>query len=186
MLANIKGIDRSNQEKLAELEAHGDWPGVVAFAERSIERDARTPEWWFVKGYALGQMDRWNDAQAALSESVKLDPQNLEAWQMLAQAQRLSGDAPRAAQTLERTLGLARDSSVTFYLLGETYAELNEHKRANTAYREALRLDPKFSEAWYGLGVMQARAGERSALRDTVARLQPLNAGLADRLLSLQ
>lgn len=186
LLANLRGLDRSNQEQLAELEQRGDWPGVVAFAERNIQREKRIPEWWFVKGYALGHMNQWPAARDAFAESVRLDPDSLQAWQMLGQSQRLSGDASRSAQTLERVLSMSRESPTTFYLLGEAYAELGRSDRAIAAYREALRLDPTLAEALYGLGAAHARAGERTQQRAIATRLAKLDPALAEKLLSLQ
>jgi len=62
------------------------------------------------------------------------------------------------------TLLVERDpeNSLHWLRLGNIYAMTNRSDAAVIAYREAVRLDPELSNAWYNLGVLQLRQAAHS------------------------
>lgn len=180
--ANLKGLETPVQERLIELERQRDWAGILVLADEALAKDRRRPEWWLVKGHTLGQLARWPEAAVAYAETVQFNPLELDGWFRLAQAQRLSGQAERAINTLERSLQVSRESPETFFQLGELHREQGNPRAASPAYREALRLQPDLPAAWYGLGLIAAAQGRFDERDAIVLRLQSTAPELAKRL----
>ena len=77
------------------------------------------------------------------------------------------------------------DSAMSFFLLGESYRDINLYERAAPSYVQAIGLDAGMADAWYGLGVSYARTGRRAELAAIHERLVKLNPGLASQLLQI-
>lgn len=157
-LQNLQGSPRPNVERLAALEAKGDWAGVLAIARSAVARDPLDAEWWYVKGSAEARLGEWTAARESFGTCVRLDPSDLDAWQMLAQSQGRSGDRAAAIRTLERALDVSRESPVTFFFLGEQYRLTGQRDAAIHAYREALRRRADFGEARAALERLEEKA----------------------------
>ncbi|MFM9881483.1 MAG: tetratricopeptide repeat protein [Burkholderiales bacterium] len=176
LFANLKGLETPVQERLLDLERKQDWSGILVLADEALAKDPRSPEWWFVKGHVLAQLTRWPEAATAYAEAVQFNPLELDGWFRLARAQHLSGYKDRSINTLERSLQVSRESSTTFFLLGELHRELGNSRAAIPAYREALRLQPDLPGAWFGLGLIagaEGRLGERDAIIERLKTLAP-------------
>lgn len=48
------------------------------------------------------------------------------------------------------------------------------------AFQQALRLDPEYAKAWYGLGLAYAVMGHRDQVMEVYRRLKGLDAALAE------
>jgi len=167
---------------MAELEIAQDWSGLTGFAEERIRREPTNYDWVVVAGYAW--LRRGDNAKAgdAFLLVTQRSPEDIDAWNMLGETQRLSGQPGRAAQTLERAATIDRTSSITYFLLGEAYRDAARLERATAAYRESLRREPQYAPAWFGLGTVYARTGPREELQAVKEQLQKLDPGLAEQL----
>jgi cytochrome c-type biogenesis protein CcmH/NrfG len=121
-------------------------------------------------------------AVTALSRVIQRNPEDIGAWNLLGETQRLAGQPGRAVQTLVRASAIGRTSFVTFFLLGEAYRDANRLDRAINAYREAARLEPQFAGGWFQLGSTQVRVGDREGARMALERLEKLDPVLAQDL----
>ena len=167
---------------MAELEMAQDWSGLTRFAEERIRLEPTNYDWRVVAGYAWlrrGDNARASDAFLLVTQR---NPEDIDAWNMLGETQRLSGQPARAAQTLERAATIDRTSSVTYFLLGEAYRDAGRLERATAAYRESLRHAPKYAPAWFGLGTVYVRTGSREELQAVKEQLQKLDPSLAEQL----
>jgi cytochrome c-type biogenesis protein CcmH/NrfG len=135
-----------------------------------------------IAGYAWLRSRDYPKAIAALSRVIQRNPEDIGAWNLLGEAERLSGQPGRGVQTLESASTIGRSSFVTFFLLGEAYRDTNRLDRAITAYREAARLEPQFARAWFELGSAQARLGDREEARLALEQLEKLDPALAQDL----
>jgi tetratricopeptide (TPR) repeat protein len=63
--------------------------------------------------------------------------------------------------------------------LGETWLELHDSARAETAFQNAIRLDPKSAAARYGLGFLHQARGENAAAIEQYSRAAELDPGMA-------
>jgi tetratricopeptide (TPR) repeat protein len=68
---------------------------------------------------------------------------------------------------------------------GDACYDLDHLNDAIDAYLQALRIDPKYVNAWYNLGITYYRSGNRAAALDVVQSLRTLDPGRADKLFNL-
>ncbi len=170
------------RQHIAELDKKQDWAAMVQFAEEQQKRDPEGSDWGVVAGYGWLRSRDYTKAIAALSRVTQRNPEDVSAWNLLGEAQRLAGQPGRAAQTLERASAVGRTSFVTFFLLGQAYRDADRLDRAINAYREAVRLEPQFAGSWFELGSAQARVGDRKEAQMALERLEKLDPTLAQDL----
>lgn len=186
LLGHLQSVDDGNRRRIVELESRGDWNGLAKLAEENLARDGRIADWWLVAGYAYSQMGRHERAAECYGEMVRLAPDDMLGWNLLAQSQREARQPQRAVQTLNNALLVRRDSVATWFLLGETYTDLGRPALAVDAYREALKLEQQLAQAWFGLGRSYARLGRTAEYEDALQALGRLNPALADELSKLR
>jgi len=186
LMNNLRTVDQPNQDRLAEFEAKRDWDGMIAFAQKNLQVDASSPDWWTVLGYAYSQKAQYERAAESFAEVVRYSPDQVEGYNLLAEAYRMMGQPERAIRTLDRGLRVTRDSPVTYYLLGENFNALGRPERAIEYYEQALRLDGRLVPAWYGLGVSYARLGRAAEFNEVVRGLRELSPPDAERLAQLE
>lgn len=183
LLSHLSRVPEANRTRIVEFEAKGDWEGLVRFAEENIAKDRSSADWWFVAGYAHTQLRRHARAAECFAEMVRLDPQDPEGWHGLAQAYRADQRPERAIRVLDQFVLVGRGTALAYHLLGESYSDLRRWNEAAGAYRDALNLDGRLAQSWFGLGRAEARLGRIRQAREALAVLErsapPLAAGLA-------
>lgn len=182
LLSHLEKTSDTNRRRVAELDARGDWKGLVELAEENLTLDRSNADWWLVKGYAYTQLGHHEQAAECYEEIVRIGPDNMLGWNLLAQSQRAARQPQRAAETLNNALLIRADSPATWFLLGESYTDLGRYQPAAQAYRQAVRLNRDFSQAWYGLGRSYARQGRQAEFEQIVQTLARLDPPLAQRL----
>lgn len=186
LLSHFQGMDESNQKRVAELEARKDWEGLTKLAEENLARDRNSSDWWIVAGYAYSQAGRHPRAIECYSEVVRLAPDDMLGWTLLAQSYRDAKQPLRAVQTLNNAHRVRQGTAETWFLLGESYSDLDRDLLAASAYREAVQRNGDFAQAWFGLGRAYARLGRRTEFEQALKRLEPLNAPLAKELAEMR
>lgn len=182
LLSHLQGVQDANRQRIAELESRKDWPALAKFADDNIVKDAFSPEWRLIGGYAHTQLGDHHRAAAYYREMVRLAPDEAAGYHFLAESQRASGEPARAVATLERALLVIRDSPLTHHLLGEALSDLSRPLQAVAAYRNALKMDPMLAQAWFGLGRASLRLGRENDAQEALAALTRLDPAMADRL----
>jgi tetratricopeptide (TPR) repeat protein len=74
-----------------------------------------------------------------------------EARYFLALIDKEAGDLPAATNLLEETVKLDPHNMMALYLLGQCLEQEHETEKAIAVWRQAIALDPKFSQALFGL-----------------------------------
>ena len=186
LLSHVKGMEESNRKRVAELEARKDWDGLTKLAEENLARDRNSPDWWTVAGYAHSQAGRRQRAIECYSEVVRLAPDDMLGWSLLAQSYRDAKQPLRAVQTLTNALRVRQGTAETWFLLGESYSDLDRDLPAASAYREAVQKNGEFARAWFGLGRAYARLGRRAEFEQALKSLERLDTSLAEALAELR
>lgn len=186
LLSHFQGMEEGNLKRVAELEERKDWDGLAKFAEDNLAKDRNNADWWLVAGYAHSRAGRYYRAIDCFSETVRLAPDDLLGWNLLAQSYRDSGQPRRAVQTLNNAHLVRKGTPATYYLLGESYSDLSRDLAAAAAYREAVELNAEFAQAWFGLGRAYARLGRTADFDVTLATLARLDGSLARDLAALR
>jgi cytochrome c-type biogenesis protein CcmH/NrfG len=89
-------------------------------------------------------------------------------------------------QTLTNALRVRQGNADTWFLLGESYSDLDRDLPAAAAYREAVQLNSEFPRAWFGLGRAYARLGRRAEYEQALKSLERLDVSLAKELAELR
>lgn len=77
-----------------------------------------------------------------------------------------------------------KSTSVMFNNLGLAYEYLGAPEKAVVSYKKSLRVDQGYDLAWYNLGLLAARTGDREQAIKSLKRLEQLNSQLAGLLSS--
>ena len=154
----------------------------MRYAEDQQRREPARSEWAVMAGYAWFRTGDYARTIALLSPVTLNSPEDIWAWNLLGESQRLAKQPDRAARTLERASTIGRSSFATFFLLGEAYRDAGRLDRAVTAYGEAVRLEPEFARGWFELGAASIRMGEVAEARTALERLQKLDPKLGEAL----
>jgi len=186
LLSHMQGMDDSNRKRIAELESRKDWDGLTKLAEENLARDPNNSDWWTVAGYAHSQAGRHPRASECYSEVVRLVPDDMLGWNLLAQSYRDTKQPLRAVQALNNAHRVRPGTAESWFLLGESYSDLDRDLPAAGAYREAVQQNGEFAQAWFGLGRAYARLGRRAEFEQALKGLEQLNAPLAKELAELR
>jgi superkiller protein 3 len=129
----ILTVCRMNSGKYAE--AASDYDRISA-------EQRNDPQFWLKLGYAhLGN----NSAIAALAcskRALKIDPAMMEALNLQAAAQYLTGNYKACASTCESIIRNESQSSFAWMLSGKCYEKLGNSDKASFAYEQSLKIKP--------------------------------------------
>lgn len=91
---------------------------------------------------------------------VDLDRRSPEAWLAVGNSFGLQKDHQRAIRCFQRAMQLEPSFAYAYTLCGHEYFESEEYEKAQTYYRNALRMDRRHYKAWYGLGMVNTSYGK--------------------------
>lgn len=113
-------------------------------------------------------------AMEEMQAATRAEPKLGGVWISLGTLEIRAGDEKKAIQAFKQAVGPGPQAAGGLdYLLGYAYAEVDSHARALTAYRQALKLNPKDSRVFYGIGVSYDKLGSTdsavAAFREVIA-----------------
>lgn len=133
--------------------------------------------------FTLGQLylrdDRFEDAIAQYRAAIDDFPSYLRAWKSLGIAQVRTGDNAGAAQAFSKVIELGGGDGSTYGLLGYAYSALDQYLSAESAYRNAILLDPETLD--WRMGLTKAVFKQRK-YGETVALAEELITRFPDRV----
>ena len=98
------------------------------------------------------QSERLNDAERTLSQLLKLQPKNSDAYNFLSviAAYRLKWE--EALDLVNKSLKISQNNSVALSNKGNILKELGRYSEALASYKRSIQLDPRHAEAFNNLG----------------------------------
>jgi tetratricopeptide (TPR) repeat protein len=186
LLSQTQRVEDSNRRRIVAFEQNRDWAGLARFAEDNIKRDAHTPDWWMVAGYAYTEQGKHARAAECYLEGVRLEPDASLGWSLLAQSYRAAGQPERAANALNNALLARRDDAQLYWLMGETQSDMRRWQPAIAAYRDALQANEQYLPAWRGLERAYTETGRAEDAREAGRMLDRYTAEQAAKAKALQ
>jgi len=119
----------------------------------------------------LIQTKRFPEARTLNDEILKANPNDEGALVYQAQMQISSGDVNDAAQKLETVIKNNPKNAEGHYALGVAYDKLGYTERAESEWREALRLQPNMLDAARSLASAAMRQGDSATLEEASSQL---------------
>jgi Tfp pilus assembly protein PilF len=127
-------------------------------------------------GILLAEQGRPEEAEAALREALRIDPQLAHAHSNLGNLLAEQGHPVEAEAALREALRIDPQLAQAHSNLGNLLAEQGRPEEAEEAYREALRIDPQDAKVYSNLGHLLTKQGRpveaEAALREAL-RIDP-------------
>lgn len=132
----------------------------------------------FTLGNVLYQQDKLDDASAAYQESIRKFPKFRRAWGNLAQIQYRRGEFDKAIESFGEVIALGGASGLIYGLMGVSHSKLGNDIAAESAFRQAMMLDPK--RVHWKMGLADSFFKQRR-FADAVSLFDDLIAAAPDR-----
>jgi predicted TPR repeat methyltransferase len=124
---------------------------------------ARSAADWLAEGIAHYEAQDWNQAGAALEQSLALDPRQAEAWYRLGNVREEQGRDDRdAAACFENAVALDPAHARAWNNLGSAQQRLGHGELALGSYRKAMQTDPGLAQACLNLGRLAGTRGDHA------------------------
>lgn len=123
-----------------------------------------------------------------INESLEINPNNAEAYRVMAYSYEISEDYENAILNYEKSIELDSTNAITFAGLGHTYNLLGEDELAEINYKKALENDPILDYALYNLAKLQFKVGNMEGATESASlavEVSPNNRFRAESLLLL-
>ena len=144
----------------------GDLQGAVALFRAALETTPDCVECQRNLGIVLGQLEAWDEAEAAIRAALAADPDSAESYEALAgiyNAQRRFDDAAEASAAAARLSGGGgggSDDPTAVFDQGLIFWNAGRLDEARQQFERTLELDPEHGEAHYWLGMANLNAGQ--------------------------
>lgn len=146
--AGMKSAAAANEEYLASI----------------LSRPDQWDSHYNMGNYHLSRSDL-NEAVASYNTALRLDPRAVPVMVNQSIAYARLGETAKAADALDRALGIAPDNAAAHFNMGLLRAELNDMNAAESHLREALKTDPRMGAAAYNLCIILSKDRPDEALR---------------------
>lgn len=174
--------ERERMQEILALLGSDDMDGAAKLLEQEIARDpAASAVLDFTLANIRFQREDLPRAATSYSAAVQKFPKFRRAWKNLALVHVRLGEFDKAQPALIRVIELGGGDATTYGMLGFAHASAENHLAAETAYRNAILLDPKTSDWQMGLArslFRQQRYAEAATLCEGLSEKDPDRADL--------
>jgi tetratricopeptide (TPR) repeat protein len=115
--------------------------------------------------------ERLDEATKLTNEVLKANPHDVDALVYRAQVQIRQNDAGAAVDSLQQALKNDAGNAVAHYQLGLAFDLQHNEARAESEWREAVKLRPDLTEAQRALAALEMRRGDLDALTQTAQQI---------------
>jgi tetratricopeptide (TPR) repeat protein len=115
--------------------------------------------------------DRLDEATKLTNEILKANPHDVDGLVYRAQIQLRHNDDGGAIDSLQEALKNDPDNGVAHYQLGVAFNMQHNDARAESEWREAVRVRPDLTEAWRALATLQLRRNDLGGLTETARQI---------------
>jgi tetratricopeptide (TPR) repeat protein len=115
--------------------------------------------------------NRLDDATKLDNEVLKSNPRDVDALVFKGQLQLRHNDAGGAVESLQSALRNDPENAVAHYQLGLAYAQQQNEGRAESEWREAVRIRPDLIDAQRSIAGLELRRGDLEALLQTAQQI---------------
>ena len=132
----------------------GDYNQAIKHYLEYLDEEPFSDNAWYNLGVLYSKKGMDNKALNAYEYSLAINPENFFAIFNVANILSKEGNYSEALDYYLRYLEFEDESSEAMTYAAECYESLGEDKKAMDMYREAIDLDPGFSQPWYGIGLL--------------------------------
>jgi tetratricopeptide (TPR) repeat protein len=133
------------------LAASYDLAAALAQTSEAVRLAPQSGVAHFYRGRILFDQGHTAEAKSEFETACRLNPQMAEPRYFLALLDKQEGKYDVAARLLEETVKLQPNNVMAWYLLGQSFEQGSEKAKAVAAWRQAIAVDPKSSQALISL-----------------------------------
>jgi len=137
------------------------------------------------RGNQFVDAGRLVEAEEALAQATRLEPNNPKAWGHLALVHQARGMLERAEAGFAKAIRLGEDDPEPCYNRGLLRAEQGRLDEAIADFTEAVRRDPAYRQAWFNRGVLHLRAGRIDLARRDLGEFKSRGGEIPDQVQKL-
>jgi tetratricopeptide (TPR) repeat protein len=126
----------------------------VIFYKKFIDIDPYSDNAWYNLGILYNRLEEYQDAISSFDYALAINEKNAMALFNKANTYANWTQYETAIELYNEFLNFEKDNVVALYYIGECHEKLEQYKDAKNYYLTTLSIDPLFSEAWHGLGVV--------------------------------
>jgi len=147
----------SHASELIEEGKSSEAKEIVEKTAKAIEPDQKNPEYWYYKGYILGEAGMFKEASKAIEKAIELDPKYHDAWSRKGYILYKLEKTKEGLKATEKAIELDQKSTFAWHNKGCSLIRLGKLKEALKALEKVIDLDPKHAFAWYNKGITLER-----------------------------
>jgi tetratricopeptide (TPR) repeat protein len=121
----------------------GDTEQGILKAREFLERQPGAGKGWFVLGWGLRLLSRWQDATACFEKAIELGCANADTLNEMALCSMETGNEEQARRELEKALRLDPENVKIISNMGILAMKQNDTEKAASFFRTVLELDPE-------------------------------------------
>jgi tetratricopeptide (TPR) repeat protein len=155
-----EGQGRALYDKAKQAYERGDMHETLSLVEQSLQRDSGMAEAQALRGVALEQTGREEEAMAAYREAIRLKPDYAEAYRNLALLLHRRQEFAEALEVGRKAVEFEPRNADSLNNLGVAAFKMGILGEAESVLRRSLELDPSSISAHYNLGLVCAQEGK--------------------------
>ena len=158
-------------KQLQALLEKGDTKGAIAHFDKipsSLKDDIELKNLLGALYYSDTQYD---NAIATANEVLSVDPDNMEALELISMCNKAKGDKAAYKATTDRILAADPYNAAVNIQRAEEYAVNKKYKLARDSYKKALRGDPSNTDALFGYGQMSYYTDDIKSAQDSFQQI---------------
>ena len=133
---------------------------IVQETEKAIKENPKLSIFYNMKGLALSQMGKFNDAKLILEEGYEINPNDLAIINNLANVYKNTFNYKDAEELYKLSISKKKDYLNSYVNYGNLKRDLNKFEEAITLYKEALTYNNKIPEVYYSLAMSHQSLGD--------------------------
>jgi tetratricopeptide (TPR) repeat protein len=145
--------------------------GLKSF-QQAVELDPKLAVARLNEAIAFLNLQKVDEAKAALEAALKQNLKNPNAWYNLGLLAKNTGDATVAIDDFKRVTEIDPNDADTWYFLGTAFVQAKQFPQAIEAFRHALELNPLHASAVFGLSRAYQQSGDVDHAREHLKKFQ--------------
>jgi tetratricopeptide (TPR) repeat protein len=174
----VTAVEREQMQKVMDILAEEDSMEKAMKQLQKITKDSSSAIFDFTIGNLYFQQENLVEALAWYDKAIAKFPSFRRAYKNAGLIHVRNGDFKKALPFLTKTIELGGHTSIAYGLLGFAYASTDNHLCAESAYRQAILLDPETLDWQLGLAksfFKQQKFGDAVSLCNTLIENTPDN-----------
>ncbi len=133
---------------------------AVEFWQKGLELAPRRVDAYHSLGTVAAEKGEFDQALAYWRKGLEINPQTPGVHRVIGRALVDLGRYEEAAKELQEDLRLTPQSAESHCLLGDVLLQQQNYEQARACYEKAIALQPRFTNAWYGLSTACTKLGQ--------------------------